>query len=83
MALTVVQAAGHGPYNNGVDKKPLIETNIHLRVPEAYRKALITNVSTSTAIETSITAIAVADVLTRAGNQIFTFEVRKSGGSSR
>lgn len=43
-----------------LDKKPLIETNPYLKLPEKYRKALIANVSSSTAIETgeSIESIA-------------------------
>jgi hypothetical protein len=35
-----------------MDKKPLASTNRHLRNTEEYRKALLTNVSSSTAIET-------------------------------
>jgi hypothetical protein len=35
-----------------MSKKSLIETNPYLKAPEKYRKALITNVATSTAIET-------------------------------
>ena len=35
-----------------MNKRPLIETNPYLKVPEKYRKALITNVSSSTAVET-------------------------------
>jgi hypothetical protein len=35
-----------------MDKKPLANTNRHLRNTAAYRKALLTNVSSSTAIET-------------------------------
>ena len=32
--------------------KPLIETNPYLKVPAKYRKALIANVASSTAVET-------------------------------
>jgi hypothetical protein len=35
-----------------MNKRPLIETNPYLRDPEKFRKALITNVSSSTAVET-------------------------------
>jgi hypothetical protein len=35
-----------------MSKKSLLETNPYLKAPEKYRKALITNVATSTAIET-------------------------------
>ncbi len=39
-------------YNSHMKQKPLIETNPYLRDPEKFRKALITNVSSSTAVET-------------------------------
>jgi len=39
-------------YNFLMKQKPLIETNPYLRAPEQYRKALITSVASSTAIET-------------------------------
>jgi len=35
-----------------MSKKSLLETNLFLKDPVKYRKALITNVATSTAIET-------------------------------
>jgi hypothetical protein len=35
-----------------MEQKPLIETNQYLRDPEKFRKALITSVASSTAIET-------------------------------
>jgi hypothetical protein len=35
-----------------MDKRPLASTNRHLRNTAEYRKALLTNVSSSTAIET-------------------------------
>jgi hypothetical protein len=35
-----------------MNDKPLIETNLHLKDPAKYRKALIANVASSTAIET-------------------------------
>lgn len=35
-----------------MSKKPLIETNPYLKEPARYRRDLITNVSSSTAIET-------------------------------
>jgi len=64
-------------------KKPLIDTNFYLRIPDAYRKSLITNVSTSTAIETSTSAATVADILAKAGDKIFMFPVRNPDDSSR
>lgn len=39
-------------YNFSMKQKPLIETNLYLRDPEKFRKALITSVASSTAIET-------------------------------
>jgi hypothetical protein len=35
-----------------MEQKPLIETNPYLRDPKKFRKALITSVASSTAIET-------------------------------
>ncbi|MGH8508391.1 MAG: hypothetical protein ACREVH_06690 [Gammaproteobacteria bacterium] len=45
-------------------RKPLIETNPYLRVPEQYRKALITNVSSSTAVETGAPIESIVRTLT-------------------
>ena len=42
-------------YHCAMQKKSLIQTNPYLRAPEQYRKALLTNVSSSTAIETGAT----------------------------
>ena len=39
-------------YNLPMEQRPLIETNPYLRDPEKFRKALITSVASSTAIET-------------------------------
>jgi hypothetical protein len=54
-------------YHYHVMKKPLIKTNPHLRVPAKYRKALITNVSSSTAVETGASVKSVERTLTRNG----------------
>ena len=35
-----------------MSKKSLLETNPYLKLPEKYRQALITNVASSTAVET-------------------------------
>lgn len=43
--------------------KPLIETNPYLRDPEKFRKALITSVASSTAIETGATVASIARML--------------------
>lgn len=47
-----------------MDKKPLIETNPYLKVPENYRKALIANLSSSTAVETGVPVESIARALT-------------------
>jgi len=44
--------------------KPLIETNPYLKTPEKYQKALITNVSSSTAVETGAPVESIARKLT-------------------
>jgi hypothetical protein len=44
--------------------RPLIETNPHLKVPEKYRKALIINVASSTAVETGASVKSIARTLT-------------------
>lgn len=47
-----------------MQKKSLIQSNPYLREPEQYRKMLVANVSTSTAIETGATAGSIAKKLT-------------------
>ena len=47
-----------------MNTKPLIETNPHLKDPAKYRKALIANVASSTAIETGATVESIARTLT-------------------
>jgi hypothetical protein len=61
-------------------KKPLIETNPYLRDPEKYRKALITNVSSSTAVETGATVESVVRMLTAGGK---TDQIKKPQGSAQ
>lgn len=46
-----------------MEQKPLIETNPFLRDPEKFRKALITNVASSTAIETGVPVASIARML--------------------
>lgn len=41
-------------------KKPLIDTNPWLRDPEGFRKALITSVASSTAVETGASVASIA-----------------------
>lgn len=54
-------------YHYNMLSKPLIKTNPHLRVPAKYRKALITNVSSSTAVETGASVKSVERTLIRNG----------------
>jgi hypothetical protein len=61
-------------------RKPLIETNPHLRDPKKFRKALITNVSSSTAIETGAPADSIARKLSDSEK---TGPVKKLQGSVR
>ena len=55
-------------YNLPVEQKPLIETNPFLRDPEKFRKALITNVASSTAIETCATVASIVRMLAESKN---------------
>lgn len=48
-----------------MSKKSLLETNPYLKVPEKYRKALITNVASSTAVETGASIESIARKLTK------------------
>jgi len=48
-----------------VPKKPLIETNPHLRDAQRRRKAIITNVSSNTSVETGRKPAAIARALTQ------------------
>ncbi len=48
-----------------MSKKSLFETNPHLKVPEKYRQALITNVASSTAVETGASIESIARKLTK------------------
>lgn len=61
-----------------MSKKPLIETNPYINVTEKYRQALITNISSSTAIETGVPAEEIARTLTQVGQ---TETVKKPKGS--
>lgn len=48
-------------------QKPLIEPNSYLKAPEKYRQDLITNVSSSIAIETGVPVEEIARILTQTG----------------
>jgi hypothetical protein len=63
-----------------VNNKPLIETNPHLKEPAKYRKALIANVASSTAVETGASIESIARILTELEKPL---SVKKTGGSAR
>jgi len=63
-----------------MNKKALIETNPYLKEPEKYRRALITNVSTSTAIETGAPSDSIARALTERAKPK---RVKRARGSGR
>ncbi len=54
-----------------MSKKPLIETNPYLQDSEKYRNSLITNVSSSTAIETGEDVRSIANKLTEIADTSF------------
>jgi hypothetical protein len=60
--------------------KRLIETNPHLKVPENYRKALIANVASSTAIETGSSIESIARLLAKSRKAR---PIKKTRGSAR
>lgn len=60
--------------------KPLIDTNPHLKVPAKYRKALIANVASSTAIETGASVESIARILAEQNKPLL---VKKTSGSAR
>lgn len=49
-----------------MNKQSLLETNPYLKVPEKYRQALITNVASSTAVETGASIESIARKLKKA-----------------
>lgn len=63
-----------------MEQKPLIETNPYLRDPEKFRKALITNVSSSTAVETGAPVASIARTLVE-GDKLQS--LKKPQGSAR
>ncbi|MBM4124878.1 MAG: hypothetical protein FJ246_08010 [Nitrospira sp.] len=63
-----------------MQKKPLIETNPHLTVTARYRKALVANVASSTAIETGTSVESIARLLTKPRK---TQAIKKTGRSPR
>jgi hypothetical protein len=61
-------------------KKPLIDTNPHLKIPAKYRKALIANVASSTAVETGASIESIARILTETKKPLL---AKKTNGSAR
>jgi hypothetical protein len=74
--------AAIGRYDHTMPKRPLIETNAHLRDPAQYRKGLVTNVSSSTAIETGTKIEAIARAL-RKEQKVKILPIRTRQGSGR
>ncbi len=63
-----------------MSKKSLFETNPHLKAPEKYHEALITNVATSTAVETGA---AVESIVRKLKKSEKTGKIIKTRHSSR
>jgi hypothetical protein len=63
-----------------VKNKSLIETNPHLKDPAKYRKALIANVASSSAVETGASIESIARMLAEPEKPL---SVKKTGGSVR
>jgi hypothetical protein len=63
-----------------MEQKPLIETNPYLRDTEKFRKALIINVSSSTAVETGASVESIARTLV---NGELPLPLKKPQGSAR
>jgi hypothetical protein len=60
-----------------MSKKSLIQTNPYLQNLKKYRDSLITNVSSSTAIETGDNVCSIADTLTEVIDKIFVVTPQK------
>ena len=60
--------------------KPLIDTNPHIKVPAKYRKALIANVASSTAVETGASVESIARILAEQNKPL---PVKKTSDSAR
>ena len=63
-----------------MNKKTLIETNPHLKASAQYRKSLITNVASSTAMETGASVESIARILTEPRKMP---AIKKTSGSAR
>ena len=60
--------------------KPLVETNPHIKIPAKYRKALIANVASSTAVETGASVESIARLLAEQDKPL---PIKKKNGSAR
>ncbi len=60
--------------------KPLIDTNPHLKIPAKYRKALIANVASSTAVETGASVESITRILAEQDKPL---PIKKKNGSAR
>ena len=60
--------------------KPLVETNPHIKIPAKYRKALIANVASSTAVETGASVESIARFLAEQDKPL---PIKKKNGSAR
>lgn len=66
-----------------MSKKSLIETNRYLQDSEKYRHSLITNVSSSTAIETPDSVWSVVDTVAEVVNSILIVPPTKQKSTSQ
>ena len=66
-----------------MSKKSLIETNRYLQNSEKYRNSLITNVSSSTAIETGDSVWSVVNTVTEVVNRILILPPPKQKSTSQ
>jgi sulfur relay (sulfurtransferase) DsrC/TusE family protein len=66
-----------------MSKKSLIETNRYLQDSEKYRNSLITNVSSSTAVETSNSVWSIVDTVEEVVNSILIIPPSKQKSTSQ
>ncbi len=66
-----------------MQKKSLIETNPYLQDLKKYRRSLITNVSSSTAIETGDSVLSVTNTLTEVADRLFIVTPLKQKSTSQ
>lgn len=66
-----------------MSKKSLIETNRYLQDSEKYRSSLITNVSSSTAVETADSVWSIVDTVEEAVNSILIIPPSKQKSTSQ